>query len=321
MSAIAAIGEGLFEIGLDASGGDEQLGCGYGGDAPNVAVMAALAGGDARICGRVGDDALGRLLLAFWRRRGVDVRFVVTDPAAPTGIYVCEASPAGHRYDYHRSGSAGSRLGPNDVTPELLGGVGIVHFTGITLSVSSTAADAAHAAAELARATGARVSFAVNYRPALAPSVETLLAAARSADIVFVSHDEAEMLVGENEPVRIADAISVGARTELVVTSGSRGATVLADGAWTSVPAPAVTVVDAGGAGDALAGCYLAERSRGRSPEDALRVGIIAASLSCTRRGCAASYPERHELEAFREEAFIPAQSEIIGRATLRRPG
>jgi 2-dehydro-3-deoxygluconokinase len=295
MSAIAAVGEGLFELGL---GDGEQVRRGFGGDAPNSAVMAALAGADARICGRVGDDALGRLLLDFWSRCGVDTRFVVVDAGGPTGIYVCETSPAGHRYDYHRTASAGSRLRPDDVTRTLLEGVGTVHFTGITLSISASAADAARAAQQRARAQGARVSFAVNYRPALEPDVSLLLAAARSADVVFVSRDEAELLVGESEPGRIADALSVGSRTELIVTSGSGGAAVLTDGAWSAVPAPSVTVVDAGGAGDALAGCYLAERSRGRPAADALRVAIVAASLSCMGAGCAASYPQRAELDA-----------------------
>jgi 2-dehydro-3-deoxygluconokinase len=293
MSAIAAIGEGLFEIGLDGEG----LRRGYGGDAPNAAVMAALAGASARIGGRVGADALGRQLLAFWSSRGVDARHVVVDTAAPTGIYVCETSPAGHRYDYHRTGSAGSRLRTEDVTSELLDGVGIVHLTGITLSISATAAEAGRAAMDRARAAGALVSFAVNYRPKLAPDTDALLDAARAADVVFVSHDEAELLVGEREPERIADAIFGSTRTELVVTSASRGAAVIAEGAWTSVPAPTVTVVDAGGAGDALAGCYLAERSRGRAAADALRVAVKAASLSCTRPGCAASYPDRGELD------------------------
>lgn len=295
MSAIAAVGEGLFELGL---GDGKQLRRGYGGDAPNAAVMAALAGAGARICGRVGDDALGRLLVDFWNRCGVDTRFVVVDDGAPTGIYVCETSPAGHRYDYHRVGSAGSRLRPEDVRPELVDDVGAVHFTGITLSISVSAADAAQAAQDLARARDVRISFAVNYRPALAPDVDALLEAARAADVVFVSHDEAELLVGESEPVRIAAAIGVAPQTELIVTSGSGGAAVLADGTWSAVPAPAVTVVDAGGAGDALAGCYLAERSRGRPAEDALRVAIVAASLSCMHGGCAASYPQRGELDA-----------------------
>lgn len=311
MSTIATLGEGLFEIGLDADEDEQPLRRGYGGDAANSAVMAALAGADARLCGRVGDDAFGRLLLAFWASRGVDTRFVRTDSTAPTGIYVNESTRAGHRFHYHRSGSAGSRLCPADVTDDVLAGVDVLHLTGITLSISVSAAAAAQTATESARANGARISFAVNHRRALSPDADALLAAARSADVVFVSDDEAEVLVGEREPQRIAESL-VGDDAELVITSASRGATVRAGGVWSELSAPAVTVVDAAGAGDALAGCYLAERSRARMPVDALRTAIHAASLSCTRWGCAASYPDRAELDAF--AAQRPSQPPSTGR-------
>ena len=51
------------------------------------------------------------------------------------------------------------------------------------------------------------------------------------------------------------------------------------------------------GAGDALAGAYLAGRLSGLGPEGALRLGIAAAALSCRARGCALSYPSRDEVE------------------------
>jgi 2-dehydro-3-deoxygluconokinase len=62
----------------------------------------------------------------------------------------------------------------------------------------------------------------------------------------------------------------------------------------------AVDVVDSAGAGDALAGAYLASRLAGAPPEVALDVGAVAAGLSCRARGCARSYPDRPELEAAR---------------------
>jgi 2-dehydro-3-deoxygluconokinase len=299
MGAVAAIGEGLFELGLEGDELDAPLRRGYGGDAANVLVMAARAGAETRLCGRVGDDAFGRLLLAFWRQCGIDTRFVHTDDAAPTGIYVNESAADGHRFHYHRSGSAGSRLAAGDVTDAFLDGIDLVHLTGITLSISASAADAARTAADRARATGTRVSFAVNHRPALSPDGDALIAAARAADIVFIADDEAERLLREREPDRIAAALGCGEQSELVVTSGRLGAAVLVAGEWTAAAAPAVEVVDAAGAGDALAGCYLAERVSGTPPAEALHLAVCAASLSCTRWGCAASYPDRVELDAF----------------------
>ena len=138
---IVAIGEGLYELGLDDAGGQPREG--FGGDSANTAVMAALMDVPARIVGRVGGDAVGRRLLAFWRTRGVDIEDVVVDPLRPTGIYVNRRGEDGvHRFDYHRSGSAGCAIEPADVALVPTEGVAFTHYTGIGLSVSATSAQA-----------------------------------------------------------------------------------------------------------------------------------------------------------------------------------
>jgi 2-dehydro-3-deoxygluconokinase len=269
---------------------------GVGGDAANAAVMAALMGVPARLGGRVGDDALGRRLLAAWRERGVDTSFVVVDGEAPTGIYVNERGSAGlHRFDYHRTGSAGSRLAPGDVGEEFLAGLGTLHLTGITLDVSASSREAALDALERARARGIAVSLAVNHRPALGGAVGDLRAVAETADVVFVSEEEAGEVFGDAEAEALARSL---AAREVVLTRGGDGATLVAGGVRRDVPALAVEVTDPAGAGDALAGAYLAARLTGRGAEDALRAGVAAAALSCRARGCALSYPSRDEVEA-----------------------
>lgn len=284
---IGSIGEGLYELGVD-EGSPGSPRAGYGGDTANTAVMAARLG-DGRFCGRVGDDALGRELLAFWRDAGVDTRFVALDPA-PTRIYVNERlADSGCRFHYHRQGSAGSRLSSDDVTDEFVDGLEALHYSGITLSISTSAAAAARSAARRARDRGALVSFAVNYRPALHPDVRELAAAAHSADVVFATAEEAELVLGGARPA---------GPPELVITLGEGGAVVFAGGEEIRIAAPPVELVDATGAGDALAAVYLAARATGAPPAEALRHGVAAATLSCRAFGAARSYPEASELEA-----------------------
>jgi 2-dehydro-3-deoxygluconokinase len=160
----------------------------------------------------------------------------------------------------------------------------------VTLAISSSAAEAASTAAGAARAAGARISFAVNHRPALRPSVPALAAAARAADLVFVSLEDAEAVFATDQESAVVGTIGDG--REVVVTAGGRGATVHWQGRACRLAAPEVLVVDAAGAGDALAGAYLAARMVGAEPPEALRQGVAAASLSCTAQGCALSYPE-----------------------------
>lgn len=294
---LGAVGEGLFEIGLD-KGDTGPLRRGYGGDVANVCVMAARAGIGARLAARVGADALGRALLAFWGAEGVDVGHVQIDASAPTGIYVNERTPGNaHRFDYHRRGSAGSLLAPKDIAPAFISGLAVLHTSGISLAVVGAATAAA---TERARAAGALISFAVNHRPNLDGDPEAVLAAARGADVVFISAEEAELLL-ETSAIEELRAALGHDPSELVITLGANGAAIAAGSEVLTIRAPAVDAVDAAGAGDALAGAYLAARIRGLDPEPALRRGVAAAALSCRAFGCALSYPAGTEIEALAE--------------------
>jgi 2-dehydro-3-deoxygluconokinase len=300
MTALGALGEGLVELGLEAAP-DRTVTLGYGGDAANTAVMAARMGVEARLLGRVGADALGERLLAFWSATGVDTRHVLVDAGAPTGIYVNERGAEGlRRFDYHRTGSAGSRLQPADATPGFLDGLGVLHLTGITLAVSASSRDTALRLLRQARERGVRVSLAVNHRPALGGDVDVLRATACEADVVFASEEEAESVFGTSDAQALAATLGAA---ELVLTRGDRGAVLVTGGESTAVSAPTVTVVDPAGAGDALAGAYLAARLQDEPAGDALRLGVTAAALSCAARGCALSYPSRGEVVAAAQEA------------------
>lgn len=294
MAALGVVGEGLVELGLE-SPPDPAVTLGFGGDVANTAVMASRLGAAVRIAGRVGDDALGRRLLTFWNGQGIDIRHVVVDPGGPTGIYVNERGAEGPgRFDYHRAESAGSRLAPGDLGDGFFVGLGIVHVSGITLAVSETSAAAALDAVERARAAGARVSLAVNHRPSLGGDREPLVALAHRADVVFASDEEAAAVFGAGSPTDLARVLADVA--EIVVTKGAEGAVLHHAGVTTAQRALPVEVVDAAGAGDALAGAYLAGRLAGDEPLRALRTGVAAAGLSCRGRGCALSYPPRADV-------------------------
>jgi 2-dehydro-3-deoxygluconokinase len=287
---ILAVGEGLYELGFDGPLVRE----GFGGDAANTAVMAARMGVPARIVGRVGDDELGRRLIAFWSSCGVAVDDIVVDPVRYTGIYVNRSGADGaHRFDYHRSGSAGSALTVDDVARVDTRGVAFTHFTGVGLSVSDSSADACEA---LARNAAGLVSFAANVRPRLAPDHARLRAAAAGANVVFLSTEDAALLYGG-----VDAALDALTGAELVVTDGARRASVRAGGERFDVDPPEVEVVDSAGAGDALAGAYLAARVRGEQPHVALAQGVKAGALSCRAWGCAASYPAGDEVVAEEE--------------------
>jgi 2-dehydro-3-deoxygluconokinase len=299
VTTLGAIGEGLAEISLSAESDETVLG--FGGDAANLCVMAARLGAAARFAGRVGDDELGRRLLAFWRSRGVDADGVHCDPGAPTGLYVNESVAGEHRFVYWRTGSAGSRLGPADLAPAFFDGLDALVVTGITLAVSRTSADAAHRAVAHARERGARIVCVLNHRPALDADVVELAQTARASDVLIASREDTQTVFGTRDPAQLGALLAPGP-AELVLTDGGAPALALGDGeAWLQ-PVPSADVRNAGGAGDALAGAYLAGRLRGETVERSLAQGVAAASLSVEREGCASGYPSADEVaSALRE--------------------
>jgi 2-dehydro-3-deoxygluconokinase len=295
-AVIGTLGEGLLEVGLDPSLAEDCLGRGFGGDAANVAVQAARMGAVARLLTRVGDDAAGRLLMAFWESCGIDLSCVGVDRGAATGLYVNERDAAGaHIFSYHRTGSAASRLGPRHAARRFLRGLDVLHLTGISLSISSSAAAACAEAVTRARAAGVAISFSVNHRAALSPDRRLLIRMARAADIVFLSVEDAQALLGVERIEDVALALS-GGPAEVVMTHGSGPATLLSGHSLFTLEPPAVEAVDTAGAGDALAGAYLAARFAGQSERAALAYGVTAAALSVRGAGCARSYPLRFEV-------------------------
>ncbi len=298
---IATLGEGLLEVGIEGGTGDGVLGRGFGGDAANVAVMVARMGARSRLITRVGDDAVGRLLVDYWRDQGVDVASVAVDPSSPTGIYTNATDGAGaHSFGYYRSGSAATGLAASDVEAGLSGPVQMLHTTGITLAISPAADEAVRLAIANARARDIAVSFDFNFRRQLRPDPARILETARRADVVFLADDEAEALIGSSVPEDVLLALG-SVPGEVLVTQGAREGALYTAGRSYRLSPPKVEVVNAAGAGDAFAGAYLAARLASVEPAEALAMAVAAASLSCTRSGCARGYPSA---DAVRRLAF-----------------
>lgn len=254
-----------------------------GGAESNVAAHAAALGMTARWHSRLGADALGDRVLRQVAARGVDAASVVRDPDRPTGLYVKDP---GRGVRYYRRGSAASALTEDDADDLALDGVDVLHVSGITAALSSSARAFLVAAMARARALGVTVSFDVNHRAALwsaADAGPVLADLATAADVVFVGRDEAETLwaTPRDSDVRgLLDGVA-----ELVVKDGDVGATAFHGEARTFVPALRVEVLDAVGAGDAFAGGYLAARSRGLGVADRLAAGHERAALTLRTLG------------------------------------
>lgn len=276
---------------------------GIGGAESNTAIALVRLGTPAHWVGRVGSDSLGERVLRELRAEGVGLHTHV-DPGAPTGLMVKERRTAGSSHVwYYRAGSAGSRLSPDDIPEALIAGAAVLHVTGITPALSTSAADAVQEAIRVARGDGVPVSFDVNHRAALwrdrqpGDPGELYRDIARQSTILFAGDDEARLLVPDIEdPLELASAVGELGPTQVVIKRGALGCAAIIDSHRYTQEAVPVTVVDTVGAGDAFVAGYLAELVAGENTPTRLRTAVTAGAFACLTTGDWEAMPRRSEL-------------------------
>lgn len=305
-----ALGEPLAEFNAEREGllaGAGRFTMGFGGDTSNAAVAAARTGARTGYLTRIGDDAFGDLLLEMWRNNGVDTSAVIRESGGETGLYFITRQPeAGHRFTYRRAASAASRLSPADVPRDLVARAGLLHLSGITQAISSSACDTALHAMQVAREAGTVVSYDPNYRPALWPLERAramVLHSASLADIVLPSLEEGQLITGETRPEAVVECFARRGPRVVALKMGGDGVLLSDEGVLTHVPAHTVRPVDATGAGDTFDGAFGARLLAGDTPVAAAEYAVVAAALTTTGLGAVDPIPHLRTVEQIRSAA------------------
>jgi 2-dehydro-3-deoxygluconokinase len=287
---IVSIGEPMVEFNQT---GEKTFFQGFGGDSSNMIIAAARSGARTAYVSRVGDDEFGRMLLALWKREGVDTSAVIVDREAPTGAYFVTHGPRGHVFSYLRSGSAASRIRPDDL-PDL-SKASVVHASGISMAISQSACDTVLAAFSRART----ISFDSNLRLKLWPLARAramIGAAAAMADYFFPSIEDARQLSGaQSIDENLAWAHGLGAKT-VFLKLGPDGVVVSDRKRSERIPGVKVKAVDATGAGDCFCGAALARLEAGDSIWEAARYANAAAALATTGFGAVDPLPRPEQV-------------------------
>ena len=87
-----------------------------------------------------------------------------------------------------------------------------------------------------------------------------------------------------------------------MITLGSRGVFISADGRDEIVPCFRVDAIDTTGAGDAFNGGFLTALAEGKDEWEAARFASALAAISVTRMGTTPAMPTRAEVDAFLNE-------------------
>lgn len=249
---ICTLGDVLLDVvvrtpGALAAGADTpaQTRLATGGQAANVAAWAVELGGSARCIAKRGDDAAGELARALLEARGVELAGPVL--AGSTGVVVALVGDDGERTMATDRGIS-TELRADEVDARWLDGCEWLHLSGYAL-LAEPIAEAALAAARLARRRGARVAVDLSSWSAIrAYGAERFRANldAAAPDVVLANEPEWEMVGG-------AYALAETA----VVKRGSRGVELRTAEGAEELPPLEAEVVDTTGAGDALAAGFL----------------------------------------------------------------
>lgn len=250
-----------------------------GGSAANTVAGVAALGGRAGFVGQVADDQLGEIFAHDIRALGVEFMTPARADGLPTGRCLILVTPDAQRTMSTYRG-ASHELDAHALDPEQIRGAAILYLEAYLWRSAGPRA-AMERAMAIAHEAGRKVAFTL--------SDIVCIDAHRAEMMAMIDKGAIDMLFGnENEIRALADLAdrdaaidAIAAKVPLVVvTMGEAGALAVEEGRRVSVPIARIGmgVVDTTGAGDLFAAGFLVGQAKGRTIEQSLRIGSVAAA-------------------------------------------
>ncbi len=299
-----------------------------GGSPTNTAIGLARLGLNSALITRVGADHMGRFIKEQLLREGVDVGGVRSDPDRLTALVVLgirdrEQFPL----IFYRENCADMALDAGDIDEALVRSAAAVLINGTHLSTSSTF-DAAMKAIDIAKKSGGKVVFDVDYRPVLwgltgkdsgenryvasAGVSQRLQAVLPYCDLIVGTEEEMRILGGSDDTISAIRAIRGATEALLICKLGPEGCVAFPG----EIPAEVedgllvqgfpVEVFNVLGAGDAFMAGFLSGWLRAKDTEECCRLGNACGAIVVSRHGCAPAMPTRMELDSFLARSDLP---------------
>jgi ribokinase len=265
---------------------------GPGGKGANQAVAAARLGAAVALIARLGKDARGQAILATLRAEGVDERWVVRDPEAPTGVALCQVGSGGEKQILSAAG-ANARLCAADVAAA----AEAIQRARVVLVQTGAPLEAIVEAVGLACAAGALPLLDCGPARVLPPELIARLHLVRANALEAQAITGIEVVDRASARTAAQALLAAGAR-QAVVQAGEHGDLALAPGIELWLPRFEVARVDATGAGDAFCAALAVCLARGETLSRAASFASAAAALATTRLGAQPGLPHREEVLA-----------------------
>lgn len=276
----------------------------------NVCTGLTRLGHKASYITKVGDDSFGRYIKKFIENEGIDSQFIKTDGKNKTGFMlkniVIQGDP---KIEYHRVGSAFSKITIDDLKEVNFKNIDILHITGIPLALSENCREATYFLIDRAKEQNVYVTFDPNLRFQLWENknlmIEVVNKVASKCDLILPGIDEAFVLTGSRDLEFISNFYFEKGVDTVIVKNGNSGTYAKNKNSNFEIPRFKVKkVVDTVGAGDGFAVGILSGKLEGLSLEDCVVRGNAIGAIQVTYSGDNEGLPTREYLNNFINENY-----------------
>jgi 5-dehydro-2-deoxygluconokinase len=296
-----------------------------GGCPSNIAIGCRRLGLRSGVLTVVGDEPLGRFILAQFDREGVDTSRVRVDPERLSALAVLSvAGTSRFPLVFYREKCADMSLSEDDIDQAYVASAQSLVVTGTHFSQPGTAA-AQDKAIAAARSAATKVILDIDYRPNLwgvgrhgdgesryvasRAVTECLTARLPLCDVIVGTEEEFAIAGGATDLIEALKAVRKLSGALLVLKRGALGCVVFDGDIPRSIDDGIVVhgfpieVCNVLGAGDAFISGFLRGYLRGEPLEHCCLLGNAAGAITVSRLMCSSEIPSYEELVHFIERS------------------
>lgn len=308
---VTALGELLVDFtenGISAQG-NTLLEANPGGAPCNVLAMLKNLGKKTAFIGKIGNDALGKMLKKTVEDQGICIDNLVEDEEIHTTLAFVHSDKDGDRsFSFYRNPGADLMLQWEEINVDFLVNTKIFHFGTLSMTEEEIK-NVTKKAVQKAKENGVLISFDPNFRPPLWKDMEDarqqMWYGIGQCDILKISDDEILFLTGTKDIDEGIARIREKSHAKLIcATMGKNGSKVYYKGKTVfGRPFLRKDTIETTGAGDTFMACVLntvlekgLEQLTQESLTEMLLFANAASSIITTRKGALKVMPQRQEI-------------------------
>ncbi|MEI2299935.1 bifunctional 5-dehydro-2-deoxygluconokinase/5-dehydro-2-deoxyphosphogluconate aldolase [Ensifer sp. MJa1] len=295
-----------------------------GGCPCNISVGTARLGLKSALLTRVGNEQMGRFIREQLTREGVETRGIVTDPERLTALAILAVeNDKSFPLLFYRDNCADNALCEDDVSEEFIRSARAILVSGTHFSKPNTDA-AQRKAIRIAKESGAKIVFDIDYRPNLwglaghdagesryiasdrvSAHLKTVLA---DCDLIVGTEEEVLIASGESDLLQALKTIRSLSKATIVLKRGPMGCIVydgpISDNLEDGIVGKGfpIEVYNVLGAGDAFMSGFLRGWLRDEPHATSATWANACGAFAVSRLLCAPEIPTWTELKFFLEK-------------------